>query len=286
MTEPVSRERTLRGVRVPTFFYGTAWKEDDTARLVRLALEAGFRAIDTANQRKHYHEAGVGQALASAFADGLVRREDLFLQTKFTHRGGQDHRLPYDPQAPVSTQVRQSFERSLEHLGVSRLDSLVLHGPSVREGLAPDDLEAWRAMEAQHAEGRVSLLGVSNVTRGQLERLLAEAAVAPAFVQNRCYARAGWDRQVRALCRERGVVYQGFSLLTANARELAHPDLRAIAARAGLTPAQTVFRFALQVGMLPLTGTTDPAHMRKDLGAYDRALDDDDVRRLEAISGA
>lgn len=286
MTEAVSRERALQGVRVPTFFYGTAWKEDDTARLVRLALEAGFRAIDTANQRKHYHEAGVGQALASAFADGLVRREDLFLQTKFTHRGGQDHRLPYDPQAPVSTQVRQSFERSLEHLGVSRLDSLVLHGPSVRDGLAPDDLEAWRAMEALHAEGRVSLLGVSNVTRGQLELLLAEAAVAPTFVQNRCYARTGWDRQVRALCRERGAVYQGFSLLTANARELAHPDLRAIAARAGLTPAQAVFRFALQVGMVPLTGTTDPAHMREDLGAYDRALTDDDVRRLETISGA
>lgn len=285
MTDTISRERQVRGVRVPTFLYGTAWKEDETARLVRQALEAGFRGVDTANQRKHYHEAAVGEALARALADGLVRREDLFVQTKFTHVGGQDHRLPYDPRADVGTQVRQSFERSLEHLRLERIDSYVLHGPSVRDGLAPDDLAAWRAMEALHAEGRVSLLGVSNVTRAQLERLLAEAATPPAFVQNRCYARTGWDRAVRALCRERGVVYQGFSLLTANARELALPDLRAIAARAGLTPAQVVFRFALEVGMVPLTGTTDPAHMREDLAVYDRALAPDDVRRIESISG-
>ena len=54
---------------VPSFMYGTAWKEEETRRLVGLALEAGFRAIDTANQRRHYHEAGVGEALAQAFAD-------------------------------------------------------------------------------------------------------------------------------------------------------------------------------------------------------------------------
>lgn len=285
VTEPVSRERQVRGVRVPTFLYGTAWKEEATEGLVRQALEAGFRGIDTANQRKHYHEAGVGAALRRAFADGLVGREDLFVQTKFTHLGGQDHRLPYDPKAPVGTQVRQSFERSLEHLGVERLDSYVLHGPSRREGLAREDLEAWRAMEALHAEGRVALLGVSNMTRAQIELLLAEAAVVPAFVQNRCYARTGWDRAVRALCRERGIVYQGFSLLTANARELAHPDLLAIAARTRRTPAQVVFRFALEVGMIPLTGTTDPAHLREDLGAYDGALTPEDVARLERIAG-
>ncbi|MEA3136298.1 MAG: hypothetical protein QOC71_579, partial [Thermoplasmata archaeon] len=107
--------------------YGTAWKEDATERLVGLALEAGFRGIDTANQRKHYHEAGVGAALRTAFADGVVARDELFLQTKFTHLGGQDHRLPYDPRAPVAKQVEQSFAKSLEHLGIDRLDSYVLH---------------------------------------------------------------------------------------------------------------------------------------------------------------
>src|SRR4051794_10923231 len=99
--------RDVRGVRVPSFLYGTAWKEDRTASLVRLALQAGFRGIDTANQRRHYHEAGVGEAVAAFVAEGGATREELFLQTKFTSVGGQDHRLPYDPQADPATQVRQ-----------------------------------------------------------------------------------------------------------------------------------------------------------------------------------
>src|SRR3954470_1393981 len=113
----------IDGVRVPRFLYGTAWKEDDTERLTALALRQGFRGIDTANQRKHYHEAAVGRAVAAALAAGVVTRDDLFLQTKFTFRPGQDHRLPYDPAAPVATQVRQSFESSLEHLGTDVIDS-------------------------------------------------------------------------------------------------------------------------------------------------------------------
>src|SRR5580704_10062432 len=106
----------IEGVRVPRFLYGTAWKEDETQRLTDLALRCGFRAIDTANQRRHYHEAAVGQALALAMTSGSVLREQLFLQTKFTFRDGQDDRLPYDPSAPIRTQVAQSFASSLEHL--------------------------------------------------------------------------------------------------------------------------------------------------------------------------
>src|SRR4051812_10590060 len=108
---------SIEGVQVPRFVYGTAWKKDDTQRLTELALQQGFRGIDTANQRRHYHEAAVGQAVAVSVASGLVAREDLFLQTKFTHRRGQDHRLPYDPGAPIPTQVEQSFSSSLENLG-------------------------------------------------------------------------------------------------------------------------------------------------------------------------
>lgn len=270
---------------VPPFLYGTAWKEEETRRLVRLALEAGFRGIDTANQRKHYHEAAVGQGIDDAVAAGLVTRDALFIQTKFTHRGGQDQRLPYDPKAPVGAQVRQSCASSLEHLGVEAIDSYVLHGPSVREGLAPEDLEAWRAMEALHADGLVRRLGVSNVTRDQLALLCDRAQVRPVFVQNRCYARTGWDRATRALCAERGIVYQGFSLLTANQRELDAKPVRAIAARTRLTPAQVVFAFARRVGMLPLTGTSDPAHMREDLAASPAALTDADVKAIEGVAG-
>jgi len=275
----------VAGVTVPAFVYGTAWKEDDTARLTSLALEQGFRAIDTACQRKHYHEAGVGEALRQAFAGGLSR-EDVFLQTKFTHEAGQDHRLPYDPEAPFATQVAQSFQRSLENLGVERLDSYVLHGPSTRSGVGPSDREVWEAMQALHAEGKTRLLGVSNVSLEQLQAICGLGGTQPAFVQNRCYARKGWDREVRAFCRERGIVYQGFSLLTANRAELADPRLIAIAEGMALTPQQLVFRFARQLGMLPLTGTTSAEHMRQDLAALDAPpLSEAHLAAVESISG-
>src|SRR5580704_293527 len=102
---------------IPDFVYGTAWKENRTAALSELALRVGFRGIDTANQRRHYVEAGVGEALAAAYRAGAVTRADVFLQTKFTYRPGQDHRLPYDPAARLAVQVAQSMASSLEHLG-------------------------------------------------------------------------------------------------------------------------------------------------------------------------
>src|SRR3954465_785853 len=144
------------GIRVPRSLYGTAWKEDRTQLLTELALEHGFRGIDTANQRRHYHEAAVGEAIVAAVASGLVAREDLFLQTKFTFRPEQDHRLPYHPEAPIPVQVERSFANSLEHLSTEVIDSYVLHGPPGRAGLAPADWEAWRAMEAIHESGRAS----------------------------------------------------------------------------------------------------------------------------------
>src|SRR5450432_4746767 len=123
------------------FLYGTAWKEDRTAALTELALRAGFRGVDTANQRRHYLEAGVGEGLAAAYRTGFVTRSDLFLQTKFTYQRGQDHRLPYDPQAGLSTQVAQSLASSLEHLGTEYVDSYVLHGPSSSNDWTNDDAE-------------------------------------------------------------------------------------------------------------------------------------------------
>ena len=272
VTEPIAK---------PTFLYGTAWKEDNTRPLVDQAVRAGFRGIDTANQRKHYHEAGVGQALAELYRQKVVRREELFLQTKFTFQDGQDQRLPYDPKADTATQVQQSFASSLEHLGTTFLDSYVLHGPSRRVGLGAMDWEAWRAMEAIAADGRARALGVSNVSLEQLEELTAKAKIAPSYVQNRCYAIHGWDAGVRAFCSSHAIRYQGFSLLTANPDVLRSATVKQIAKRLVRTPAQVVFRFALQIGMLPLTGTTDPIHMREDLDVLGFAVDDADVGAIE-----
>jgi len=274
---------TYNQVSVPAFMYGTAWKKEATARLVHLAVESGFTAIDTANQLIHYDEALVGEALQSLAAKG-VKRESLFLQTKFTSADGQDHRTPYDASADLTTQVQQSFASSLQHLHTDYLDSYVLHAPFSRRGLGAADWQVWAAMETFYAAGKTKTIGVSNITAAQLTLLCEQAQVKPMMVQNRCFAATAWDEEVRHICRQHGIIYQGFSLLTANRDVLAEPEVRAIAAREGVGPAQVIFRFALQVGMLPLTGTTNPQHMAEDLAAARITLSADEVQRIETIA--
>lgn len=278
------RTRVVQGVSVPGFLYGTAWKEERTEALTGAALAAGFRGIDTANQRRHYFEAAVGEAVTLSIARGAVTRSDVFLQTKFTSVGGQDHRLPYDPRAETNAQVRQSFESSLEHLHTDYIDSYVLHGPTYRSGLTDEDWDVWRAMEALHEEKKTRLIGVSNVSLDQLTAIVGAATVKPAFVQNRCYASTGWDKRVRAFCAEHGIVYQGFSLLTANAPVLDSAVVRRAAERLGRSPAQIIFRFALEVGMLPLTGTTNAERMEEDLKVFDFELEKNEVAAIERIA--
>jgi diketogulonate reductase-like aldo/keto reductase len=227
----------------------------------------------------------VGQGLAAAYRAGIATRADLFLQTKFTYQRGQDHRLPYDPTADLSTQVAQSMASSLEHLGTDHVDSYVLHGPASGYGWTDEDGEVWTAMVKERDAGRTRLLGVSNVSLGHLEQMMAAHTEAPAFVQNRCFAQLGWDRDVRALCQARGITYQGFSLLTANPEVLRHPLVARLAARARATPAQVVFRFAQAVGMLRLTGTSDSEHMKQDLGSRDLPLSADEVQAIESLTG-
>lgn len=270
---------------LPPLLYGTAWKEERTAALTTSALRVGFRGIDTANQRRHYFEAAVGEAVQGAITSGMVRRDELFLQTKFTFASSQDHRLPYDSRAPVAKQVSQSFDSSLAHFATDYLDSFVLHGPSTARGLQPVDVEAWRAMESLVATRRTRCIGISNVTQAQVRDLLVLAHVKPRFVQNRCYASRGWDRDVRRICAAEGIVYQGFSLLTGNRRELAHEEVARLCRRTERTVAELVFRFAVALGMLPLTGTSDPAHMRLDLDALDFDLAPSDVQMLERLAG-
>jgi diketogulonate reductase-like aldo/keto reductase len=168
-------------------------------------------------------------------------------------------------------------------LGTGVIDSYLPHGPTQRAGLAPADWEAWQALEAVHDSGRARLLGVSNFTLEQLELLCQRARVRPRFVQNRCYATRSRNRRVREFCAANGIMYQGFSLLTANHDALVRPDIARIARRHGRTVSQIVFRFALDVSMVPLTGTTDAGHMREDLEVFDFRLEPEEVERIEGL---
>jgi diketogulonate reductase-like aldo/keto reductase len=275
----------LQDPAIPNFLYGTAWKEDRTAGLVEMALRAGFRAIDTANQRRHYFEAGVGEGLATAYRAGIVTRSDVFLQTKFTYRPGQDHRLPYDPAAKLALQVAQSMASSLEHLATDYVDSYVLHGPASNYGWSDADAEVWEAMKKERDSLHTRLLGVSNVSLQHLEQMAATRAELPAFVQNRCYASLGWDRDVRSFCRAHNIIYQGFSLLTANMQVLHHPFIGKLAERANATRAQIIFAFARAIGMLPLTGTSNAKHMKEDLASSALSVSPEVVRTIEELTG-
>jgi len=262
------------GVRIPRILYGTAWKKGDTERLVTTALREGFRGIDTACQPRHYLEAGVGAGIAAALGSGM-QRADLYLQTKFTPVSGQDPvRIPYDPSAPLPQQVAQSFAVSLRNLRTDGLDCLILHSPLPT---LQQTLTVWRAMEELVDGGGVRQLGISNCYElERLETLHRAARIKPAVLQNRFYAETGYDRDVRALCATERIIYQSFWTLSANPQILEHPAMTALARRLERTPAQILFRYLVECGAVPLTGTRSQVHMREDLAIFAFELGEED----------
>ena len=266
----------------PTFIYGTAWKEGATADLVQTAFKAGFKAIDTANQPKHYNEPFVGEALSNLINQGTARNQ-IFLQTKFTLPGGQDHRIPYDINADLRVQTHQSFESSLKNLRSDYLDSYLLHGPHTYGSLIEEDWEIWRSLEEIYRSGKIKMIGVSNVNEEQLKLLVEKAKIKPMIVQNRCFANQGWDRNIRKICRANKIIYQGFSLLTANPFVLQNQKLVEIAKSLQRTPIQVIFRFSTQIGILPLTGMTQIKHMKEDLQIFNFEISQDDLETIETL---
>ncbi|PNH50342.1 hypothetical protein VD0003_g6841 [Verticillium dahliae] len=259
---------------IPRLLYGTAWKQGRTTPLVLAALRSGFRGVDTAAQPLHYREDLVGAALqqhlaspsaaASAATSGPAPREPIFAQKKFspnqpTAGDAPDPPVPYPIDAPLEHQVDASLTSSLAHLGADHVDMLLLHAPLP---LLPDTLRAWRAMEA-HVPRAAHRLGVSNVTLPQLEAICAAAAVPPAVVQNRF--RAPFDAAVRAFCRERGIVYQAFWTLTANAALVGSEFVGGVADAARVSREVVFYGLVLALGACVLDGTTREEEMRADL---------------------
>ncbi|KAF7428078.1 hypothetical protein PC9H_007297 [Pleurotus ostreatus] len=246
---------------IPAIIYGTAWKQERTAELVVKAILAGFRAVDTACQPKHYREDAVGEALSIVEEKHGIKREDIFIQTKFTPIGGQDTSkpLPYDPSAPVPAQINSSFLTSLANLRTTYIDSYLLHSPLSTKART---LEAWRALIGLQDAGKVRMIGV---------------------VQNRWYEGNGWDKDVYRYCRAHGILYQSFWTLSGSPSLLKHPDLVALANAGHCTPEQAIFRLAMLHGIVPLSGTKSEAHMRDDLGIQDIDLGEEAEGRFRSV---
>jgi len=255
---------TLSGAQMPRFIYGTAWKKENTTKLVIKALHKGFRGIDTACQPKHYREDLVGEAIQQFLKETGMKREDLFIQTKFTAISGQDpNNIPYDPKAPLAEQVKQSFEKSLQNLRTDYLDSLLLHSPL---SSASDTMVVWRVFEELRNQRKVRVIGISNqYSFAGLKKLFNDATIKPEIIQNRFYKKSNYDPDIRAFCLKKGLWYQSFWTLTANPHILDTPYVLTLAKEKDKTPAQIFFRFVMKLGMVPLTGTSSEEHMQQDL---------------------
>jgi diketogulonate reductase-like aldo/keto reductase len=263
---------------MPSIIYGTAWKKDQTARLVLEALKTGFRGIDTACQPKHYNESLVGDAIDLSGID----RSELFIQTKFTPVLGHDpDTIPYDKDATFSKQVAESFEVSKSNLKSDYVDALLLHSP-----LFPFSqlMEVWRAMEKIYEANGAKAIGISNCyDLSVLKRLYSEAKIKPTIVQNRFYEESDYDIHLREWCSEQDITYQSFWSLTANPHILGSRTIMKLAIKYRKSEAQIFFAYLISQGIIPLSGTTSKEHMRDDIEADKIMLESEEIEQISSL---
>ncbi|KAF2849557.1 aldo-keto reductase-like protein [Plenodomus tracheiphilus IPT5] len=261
----------------PAFIYGTAWKKGHTKILVKEALAQGFRRIDTAAQPRHYQEALVGEALREAYAEGLVSRSEIYLQTKYTTPAGQDlSNMPYDPSSPLDEQIHTSVASSLKNLGPAKdseddpyLDCLLLHSPLPT---VEETLQAWKLLES-YVPARIRSLGISNVTLPVLQAIHEHSTVKPSVVQNRFYPQTRYDVALRTFCTEHEITYQSFWTLTGNPALLKSKPVVFLAQCCGIEPCVALYAFVMNSGIVILNGTTSTNHMREDLEGPRKVLE-------------
>jgi len=261
--------------------YGTAWKKERTTQLCTQAFTAGFRGVDTACQPKHYQEHLVGDALHHAFTSGQLKREEVWVQTKYTSIRGQDpKRIPYDHHASLTEQVAQSVQVSRTNLKVEVIDSLVMHSP---ERDLQTTLIVWRAMETAVHAGYVRNLGISNCYNLPLLKSIYDAAeVKPIVVQNRFYGDENWDRSIRSFCLDKNITYQSFWTLSANPGVLRDVSFKSVAEKYGVTAPQLLYKFLVDIGCQPLSGTTTHHEEAAKVMHLPFKLTDDEIATIDA----
>jgi len=219
-----------------------------------------------------------------------LRREDLFIQTKFTSFRGQDpNNVPYDESAPIEDQVKESLEVSLRNLKTVYIDSLVLHSPYKR---MEDTITAWRVFESFVDDNKVHQLGISNCYDINIfVKLYEEARIKPAVLQNRFYETSKFDVELREYCAKVGVKYQSFWTLTASRAALKTTKIKQIAASKNLTPQTLMYAFMMTLGHTPLSGSTNSGHMAEDVAIMERIqggeviFDEEQMEEISTILG-
>lgn len=258
------------GVEIPVLGLGT-WLLDDeqAADAVVAALAAGYRHIDTA--QAYGNEAGVGEGLRRSG----IAREDVFVTTKVAA----EHK--------DYASAAASIERSREAVGLEYLDLVIIHSPQPWAAVNQSDdrfyegnWEAWRALEDAYEVGTVRAIGVSNFQIGDVENLLDQGRVAPMVNQVLCHV-GNTPAELIAWCKERGIAMEAYSPV-AHGAVLGNEAVAAIAARYGVSTAQLCIRYCLQLGLIALPKTANPAHM-VDNAAVDFEIADEDMAVLAGM---
>ncbi|KAB7887065.1 aldo/keto reductase family protein [Poseidonibacter ostreae] len=266
---------------MPNMIYGTAWKKEETTRLVELAITSGFRAIDTACQPKHYREDLVGIALNNSFNKG-IKRDELFIQTKFTPISGQDeNNMPYLSSDDILTQLEKSFYTSKKNLNIDFIDSYLIHSPF---GPIEDLVKVYRTMEEFVQAGEVGQIGISNCYDFKLLSYLYDIAkIKPKVVQNRFYSESSYDKEIRAFCKQKDITYQSFWSLTANPNILKSNEVQNLAKKYEKTAEQVFYKFLNEIEITPLNGSTSQIHMIEDLDIKSFSLESYEVDSISNL---
>ncbi|MFC4243260.1 aldo/keto reductase [Gryllotalpicola reticulitermitis] len=256
---PIPRLPLNDGNSIPQLGFGVfKVPDDETQAAVELALESGYRSIDTA--AFYQNERGVGRGLA---ASGLPR-DDMFVTSKVWN----------DQQGAELT--RASFEHSLDLLGLDRLDLFLIHWPVPSRDLY---VETWQTLIGLREQGLVTSIGVSNFEPAHLERLITETGVVPAINQVELHPYLT-QQAVRDYDAEHHIATEAWSPLAKGGDLLSETVLTAIAAEHGKSPAQVVIRWHLQRGTVVIPKSVTPSRVRENLDVFDFDLT---ASELEAI---
>lgn len=250
------------GHELPAIGFGTyPLRGEDGIRAVCTALEAGYRLIDTAVM--YGNEAEVGEAIRRSG----VAREELRVCSK----------VPGDQHAYAD--AIGSVEGSLRRLGLDYLDLHLIHWPNPRRGLYA---EAWRALVTLRERGLVTSIGVSNFTAAHLDAVVADSGVRPAVNQIELHPLFP-QAEMRAVNSARGIVTESWSPLGKRAAQYAAGPVTAAAARLGVTPAQIILRWQLQLGCLPIPKSADPERQAANLDVFGFSLTAEEVAAITAL---
>lgn len=252
------------GTSIPQFGLGV-WQvpQDETEQVVSQALEVGYRHIDTAQM--YQNEAGVGAALKSA---GLAR-EDLYVTTKLNN-SQHDQAL-----------AKASLERSLELLGLDRVDLFLIHWPLPTQ-YDGTYAKTWEALVGLREAGLTTSVGVSNFQPDHLDKIVAETGVAPAVNQIEVHPYFA-NEAARAATLAHGAKVESWSPLGQGGGELTDPVVAEIASAHGKSPAQVLLRWQIDRGDIVFPKSVRRERLEENLAIFDFELTDDQVTALAAL---